>query len=464
MEIQFISRNSSDRLILIFAGWAMDAAPFRHLRRHGYDVAVVWDYRDLSLDTSFASRYSEICVFAWSLGVYAAAVTMECFEERITRRVAINGTMYPVDNTRGIPENVFGGTLAGLDERNLIKFYRRVAGSRDRYADFAADMPQRDLAGLREELQAFYPSLPKNLPDSVRWDVALIGIHDAIFPPENQREAWKGVPTEELDEPHLPDFQSILDRYAVDKQRVGERFARGRRSYEADAPVQASIVERMKEMMTAWGVEASLCAENARILEIGCGTGLLTRCLDALCSPSAELEMWDIAGPAPIAGVRRHFEECDAETAIQHRESSSTDVIATASTVQWFNSPARFLSECLRVLRPGGWLVMSTFVEGNLAEVAAATGHGLPLLSESRWNDIIPEGFEITASECYSHSICFESAIDVFRHLKGTGVNSLGHDGEGGSRLRKAIDAYSCGADGLYHATYRPLILLLRKR
>ena len=75
MKHELVSYNGSTRLIIIFAGWAMDARPFRHLKRPGYDIAVVWDYRSMCIDWSFCKPYTEICVVAWSLGVYASAVT-----------------------------------------------------------------------------------------------------------------------------------------------------------------------------------------------------------------------------------------------------------------------------------------------------------------------------------------------------------------------------------------------------
>ena len=56
---------------------------------------------------------------------------------------------------RGIPDDVFDGTLAGLDERNLTKFYRRVAGSRAAFESFSAKMPRRSVAELKEELASF---------------------------------------------------------------------------------------------------------------------------------------------------------------------------------------------------------------------------------------------------------------------------------------------------------------------
>lgn len=51
MRFEYIDHDTSRSvrpLILLFAGWGMSPAPFAGLTRSGYDIAVVWDYRDLS--------------------------------------------------------------------------------------------------------------------------------------------------------------------------------------------------------------------------------------------------------------------------------------------------------------------------------------------------------------------------------------------------------------------------------
>ena len=62
MLIKYVSKNRGcRRLILIYAGWAMDWRPFRGLEAHGYDIAVVWDYRELTADWSdILRRYDEV--------------------------------------------------------------------------------------------------------------------------------------------------------------------------------------------------------------------------------------------------------------------------------------------------------------------------------------------------------------------------------------------------------------------
>lgn len=461
MKLQFVSQTGSRRLILIYAGWAMDAAPFGALRRPGYDIAVIWDYRSPFINYGVLDGYDEICVVAWSLGVYAAAAWTEPIEKRITCRIAVNGTLKPIDDSEGIPRATFAGTREHLDERALYKFYRRVAGSREAFAKFSECSPHRAVAELVDELDVFLsPALPPTDPD-VHFDIALIGRQDAIFPPDNQRSAWKGTPTVELDAPHYIDLQGIIDRYIIDKQRVRERFARGRKSYASEARVQAEVAHRMTTMGARHDV---IGAKTREAIEVGCGAGLLTESLHRMLPQDATLELWDITGDAPVAAQGISFMRCDAETAMKHRPSASADLIATASTVQWFNSPARFIRECARVLRPGGVLLLSSFAEGNLHEVADATGVSLPLPSEARWLEMIPDDLETIETLCYSHTLSFASPVDVFRHLKDTGVNSLDRSGSPANTLKAALRRYKCAPDGTYRATYRPIIMLLQKK
>lgn len=458
MKISLVSNEGNERLIVIFAGWAMDSRPFASLRRNGYDIAIVWDYspgHDKSAPDiwNFASKYCEICVFAWSLGV-TQAVLPAPLEAKVTRRVAINGSETPVDDLYGIPHSIFKGTLDGLSERSLSKFYYRVCGSRAAFDTFSANLPERPLDELRDELASFLEMRPRHL----RWDVALTARNDSIFPHENLTRAWKDVPTVVSDGAHLPDFQKIIHDYTVDKFRVGEKFCRRRPSYDEAAPVQRKMADELLQLIKAHGVNEKMSTAGARTIELGCGTGLLSKNLDVICGADATLELWDLTGPSPLAG--RPFREGDAESGLWKEADESTDVIISASTVQWFNSPSRFMLECMRILRPGGTLLFSTFLPGNLVEVARATGRSLPLPDISDWHKYIPQGLETVTEQSGAHTLHFASPVEVFGHLRATGVNSLGN---GGENLRKAINSYPVQPDGSANATYRTYILMLRK-
>lgn len=452
MQYELISHTDSARLIIFFAGWAMDARPFASLKRDGYDIAVVYDYRCADIDFSFADRYKEICIVAWSLGVQGADMCKEQFGCKVTLRLAICGTGMPCHDTMGIPSVIYNGTINMLDPRNLNKFYRRVCGTKETFEEFMKHCPQRDINELRAELEAV---ASRNVKPG-RWDMALIAADDAIIPPHNQRRYWNsiGVPCDEIAGGHMPDFQQIINRHIINKDLTQRRFSSRQASYDIQAHIQDVAASSLFELCRP------VLSECKNVLEIGCGTGKLSRRLLEALPAECSLYLWDIVDCNPVEGSRAFFESVEAECGINSLDRHSLDLIISSSAIQWFNSPGAFLGNCLRPLKQGGYIAVSTFAAGTLQEVAEASGAGLPLLSEEQWHSIIAPGYDIAHFEVRTEELIFDTALDVFRHLKETGVNSL----EGNRSMRHALATYSADSDGRYHLTYKPLIFILRKR
>jgi malonyl-ACP O-methyltransferase BioC len=463
MQYKFVVESNSQRLIIFFAGWAMDVNPFKNLHRAGYDIMVVWDYRQLDIDWRCTAKYDEICVIAWSMGVYAASRTLYAIESKVTKRIAVNGTITPVDNIYGIPVAIFEGTLAGLNERTLLKFYRRMASSRDAYERFAINMPSRDLDELRCELAAIYPEPLLSNPPIKDWDCAIIGRSDAIFPAVNQVRAWseRNVSIEILESGHLVDFQKILDKHFIDKQLVEPRFNAGQSTYDDYAVVQKRIIDIVVRKMYQQHIDKYISAAGVRVLEIGSGTGILTKHLSEMAH-YRRISLWDVVNRAPQS-IDATFTCCDAEMKIIHTPPEAYDVIATASTMQWFNSPLRFLRECARVLSPGGFLIATTFEFGNLNEISDVTGNSLPLLSSEQWLTLLPKELNLLDFTPLVFDLDFDSPIEALRHLKYTGVNILSRSHTGAVNARKVIEQYPMRLDGRWHLTYRPIIMIFQK-
>ncbi len=210
----------------------MDWRVFRHMRRHGYDIIIVWDYRQLTFDWSVVASYDEICLVAWSMGVFAASVTIHEILPRITKSIAVGGTPDPISDTLGIPVEIYRGTAEGLNAGNLRKFHRRMCLDAGHYSAFREVAPRRDISSLRDELYALETHTIFHAPQVCRWDLAIIGRHDRIFPPANQMRAWRDkAPTVITEDAHLPDMQSIIDDYIVDKDTMATRFAAATETY-----------------------------------------------------------------------------------------------------------------------------------------------------------------------------------------------------------------------------------------
>lgn len=200
MRQTFIKHStSSTSLILFFSGWGSEPCMFRScMPEEGTDMLMCWDYRNMDFDPSFTGNYSKITVMAWSMGVWAAGHALSGLELPITGKVAVCGTPFPIDDSKGIPVRIFDGTLENLTDRTLAKFQRRMCGSGEALAALKETGIQRDTVGMKEELAAIRDFVHADekagsIPSGLAWDRAIAGNNDMIFPAENQNRAWESL-------------------------------------------------------------------------------------------------------------------------------------------------------------------------------------------------------------------------------------------------------------------------------
>lgn len=192
MKQHIIRSGKTPALHLFFAGWGMDHRPFTCLANDQEDLMICYDYTDMTFDYSLLAGYGQIRLSAWSMGVWAAAVTFQNKAIIFRSRTAINGTHTPVHDTCGIPISIFEGTLHSLNEKNLERFNRRMCNSDKALITlFQSHAPQRSIESLQDELAAI-GSLARNPPPVFDWDKIIAGENDLIFPLQNQLNAWSG--------------------------------------------------------------------------------------------------------------------------------------------------------------------------------------------------------------------------------------------------------------------------------
>jgi len=206
MKIIKLKENQSSKLLLFFSGWATDENMFGHWESTEYDVILFYDYRKvIILENELLSKYSEIHVVAWSMGVWASEIALQNIIGRISTFTAINGSPFPADDEFGIPKKIFDGTGNLLTERTLQKFYFRICGSKVNFSKFQEHPPQRGVDELKEELRYIRNELSANKLENIKWDSAILGTKDAIFPLINLERYWKGKAEIKVNEnPHFP--------------------------------------------------------------------------------------------------------------------------------------------------------------------------------------------------------------------------------------------------------------------
>lgn len=450
MKCRFLKQDGSPRLIMLFAGWAADSKLFAGLDAEGYDLLAVWDYSDETLDIKIVNKYSEICVLAWSYGVYFASRLMERNAHLpFTARIAVNGTMHPVDMSYGISPEMFASTLNALDDKSLSKFYRRMCGGASRYNALAPNMPVRSLESVRGELANIGNTYRREGAPTAEWDYAYISVGDLIFPPESQRRAWDGeAEIVEIDQPHFPDFKEILGSAFIQKRGVTAAFSRSADTYDSNAPVQRQVANMLADKIQ------SLTPLSGQVVEIGPGSGFMSERLRQF-EKVVHLKLIDVY-PIDSSLPGEHIIE-DAEVALMAMPDESVDAIVASSAVQWFNSPKNFFRQAYRVLRPGGVVAVSVYGKGTFSELPGLKSPSR-VFEKNSLVEYVSSMFDVEELSELSVNQRFESSKELLRHFRLTGVSPISSSPSSVAIARHVV------CQDIRTLTYNAIFLLLTKK
>lgn len=124
MRKLWLDRQGGANLTLVFGGWGLGPAPFAALAGAG-DVLFVDDYRDLSDPLPEIGAYERVRLLAYSFGVASAAHWLAGAGVTPEQSVAVNGTLFPADERRGIAPDIVAATADGLTPASFARFCRR---------------------------------------------------------------------------------------------------------------------------------------------------------------------------------------------------------------------------------------------------------------------------------------------------------------------------------------------------
>jgi malonyl-CoA O-methyltransferase len=243
------------------------------------------------------------------------------------------------------------------------------------------------------------------------------------------------------------------------KQRIADSFGRAAASYDDAAAPQRQAAALLADL----AVQQRL-PQRPRILEIGCGTGILTRHIRDRW-PDADLVAGDLspdmvgqaANGTMAAGT---FLPMDGEE--PPFDGPWFDLILSSLAFQWFGDLPAALARLAPLLRPGGSLFFSTMGSDSFAEWRAAHSSVGLLAGTPDYPDLdrlrtmladFPDAFAF--DEHWRHD--FGGAKGFLAHLKGIGatVPTGGHAALGAPDLRRVMRALDEQGGGVtYHVLF----------
>lgn len=242
-------------------------------------------------------------------------------------------------------------------------------------------------------------------------------------------------------------------------ERIKRAFGAAAEGYEDSAGVQRIVAETVAQLAAQRRVQPM-----ARILEVGCGTGFLTRHIRTQW-PDAELAVSDLA-PEMVGQAARNpmlsasFFTMDGEWPCF--EGEWFDLILSSLAFQWFADLPGALERLFALLRPGGSLIFSTMAERSFAEWRAAheacgLTAGTPDYPSLDALKAVVARYPDGAAFDEEYAVEFGSGRGFLKHLKGIGatVAAEGREPLSAAQMRKVVRRFEeAGARATYHVGF----------
>ena len=226
------------------------------------------------------------------------------------------------------------------------------------------------------------------------------------------------------------------------------RFDRKAAQYHEKADIQKLVAD--------WGAEwIERDCQGLKALELGAGTGLLTRHLalrgfDPLIASDLSEQMLD-EGRKRLPIVR--WERLDAWGTLPH-----VDRIYASSLLQWAPDPVAVLKNWNASLESGGRALDCLFAKGSLKEFVTRRSEfaAFPWRRKKEWNEHFESaGFRVLRVESRKDVVSYESAREALRAIHDVGAIRERRMGPGA--LRRFLDECDRATAGSFELSWRAL-------
>jgi malonyl-CoA O-methyltransferase len=232
------------------------------------------------------------------------------------------------------------------------------------------------------------------------------------------------------------------------RARIAAAFGRAE-DYDEAATIQHVVAEQLARRIIGRALPP-----NPAILELGCGTGFLTRALASAIGPAR----WTVSDIAPemvertraALGMAAVYQVIDGEAV--DPALGRFDLIISNMAFQWFADLPGAVARLAERLAPGGTLAFSTMAAGSFAEWnRSLADEGLPsgtpaYPDRAALAALAPPGFAADV-EIVDYPQTLPNAHAFLRRLKtiGAGTPASGYRPLSGAALRRTMARFDAG-------------------
>jgi len=256
-----------------------------------------------------------------------------------------------------------------------------------------------------------------------------------------------------------------VNSYRFDHAQVRRAFSRAAASYEHNDGLQRRVQSRLIERLDYYQ------GAPACILDLGCGTGrgaaLLKRRWRTAQVIALDLALPMLRAARHHAGWVRPFARVCGDGLHLPLADHSVDVLHSSLCIQWCETPRELFTEFARVLKPGGFMAISSLGPDTLRELRQAWAiaddahpHVSRFLDMHDLGDAaLAAGLRDPVLDADHLMSRYQSPRDLLRELKGLGATNADANRERGltgkARFARMFDAYeTMRVDGFIPATW----------
>ena len=190
--------------------------------------------------------------------------------------------------------------------------------------------------------------------------------------------------------------------------------------YDENATVQKFLAEILAAETT------KLSNSYGKILELGCGTGLLTKeIVKKIHFESYTANDLSEKSKKYLDKILKNYTFIKGN-ASKIQAGRTYNLIISNAMFQWFSNPEPIFENYAKILNSDGILAFTTFSPENFPELNAITGLSLDYKSNDELKKILQKSYKILKIETFKQVLEFSTPLQLLYHLKNTGVNSLG--------------------------------------